>query len=98
MKSLLRSPFLLTLCLLTFAVGIARATPREELLRLVPGDIGFCLVIGDLRAHHEKLLRSPWIKAVANSPLGKALRNAPEVAQLRNLEQQLRKGLNVTWA
>jgi hypothetical protein len=98
MTSLLRSPRLLASLLLPLSAAVASAAPRDDLIRLVPDDVGFCLVIGDLRAHHEKLLRSPWIKAVAESPFGKALRNAPEFAQLRQVEAQLRKRLNVTWA
>jgi hypothetical protein len=71
--------------------------PREELVRLVPDDVAFCLVINDLRTQHDKLLRSPWIKRVSASPLGKALREAPERFQFGKLKEALRKGLGVTW-
>ncbi len=99
MKSLLRSPSLLALCLVPCCVaGVRAAPPSEELVRLVPDDVGFCLVISDLRAQHEKLVRSPWIQAVRDSPFGKALRDAPEMLQLRKLDGQLRKSLNLTWA
>ncbi|MCI0461378.1 MAG: DUF3352 domain-containing protein [Gemmataceae bacterium] len=99
MKLSHRSAFLLTLLVAPFAVGPALAqTPREELIRLVPRDIGFCLVIGDLRTQYDKLVRSPWIKAVRESPLGKTLLNAPEIAQFGKLEEALRKGLGVSWA
>jgi hypothetical protein len=66
-------------------------------MRLVPDDVAFCLVINDLRGQHDKLLRSPWIKRVRESPLGKALRDAPELFRLGKLKEALRKGLGVTW-
>jgi hypothetical protein len=80
------------------ACPAARAqAPREELVRLVPDDVALCLVINDLRGQHDKLLRSPWIKRVSQSPLGKALREAPELLRLGKLKDALRKNLGVTW-
>ena len=39
---------------------LARAAPRDELLRLVPDDVAFCLVVQDLRGHAEALSASPF--------------------------------------
>jgi hypothetical protein len=98
MPRLLRSSLLLALPALLFAYLPARAqSPRDELVRLVPDDVAFCLVINDLRGQHDKLLRSPWIKRVSASPLGKALREVPERFQFGKLKEALRKGLGVTW-
>ncbi|MCC6419639.1 MAG: hypothetical protein IT429_15510 [Gemmataceae bacterium] len=98
MKSCPRSPLLLAALLSPLAAGSAcAATPREELIRLVPGDVGFCLVIGDLRVHHERVLRSPWIKALGESPLGRAIVQAPELAGFGKLDDHLRRRLGVTW-
>jgi hypothetical protein len=75
----------------------AQETPRDQLLRLVPDDVGVCLVINDLRGHSDKLARSPWIKMVRQSPLGKALADAPELRKLFKLEEHLKKSLHITW-
>lgn len=96
MKPLLLSAW--CLWLLPLPAGTAQETPRDHLLRLVPDDVGVCLVINDLRSHGEKLLRSPWLKKVRETPLGKALANAPELLKLSKLDEQLKKHLNVTWA
>ena len=99
MTRLPRSPFLLALLLpLATSFPAEAQTPRAELVRLVPDDVAFCLVIGDLRTHHEKFLRTPWLKRFSKSPLGKALREAPERLQLAKLKGALEKGLGVTWA
>ncbi len=77
---------------------VGAQTPREELIRLVPDDAAICLVLGDLRIHHDKLARSPWLKRLSRSPLGKALRDAPEMLKLGKLDAALQKALDVTWA
>jgi hypothetical protein len=94
-----RSPLLLALLLPLAAPLSAHAQiPREELVRLVPDDVSFCLVIGDVRAHHEKVRRSPWLKRLSESPLGKLLRDAPELLRLSKLKGALEKALGVSWA
>jgi len=102
MKS--RSPFAI---LLAFGIAVyfgtalrpvAAATPREELLRLVPGDAGFCLVIGDLRDHSDRFLQSSWFKALRRSPLWEIFASSPEVKKLdRFLSQDLQKNLQIDW-
>jgi len=102
MKPSLRLAILSFLCILgIFCAGppsVAAATPREELLRLVPPDVAFCLVIGDLRDHTDRLLQSPWFKALRQSPLGEALAASPEVKRLEKfLSQDLPKNLQIDW-
>ena len=49
-----RSLLIIAGAMLEFCTSTARAqpaTPREELLALVPSDVGLCLLIGDLRGH-----------------------------------------------
>jgi hypothetical protein len=102
MKSSLRSatiPWLCALAVLCIASRpVAAVTPREELLRLVPADAGFCLVLGDLRGHAARILESPWFKALRQSRLGATLANSPEGKKLsRFLNQDLQKRLQVAW-
>src|SRR4051794_17161147 len=80
------------------ALPAARAgtiTPRDELLRFVPDNVGFCLVVQDLRGHAAALTASPFAEQLRQSPLGAALRNAAEVHQLNRVDQFLRKQLGV---
>jgi hypothetical protein len=90
----------LSCCLLFTAIYLlppayCRAAPRDDLLRLVPDDVGFCLVISDLRTHTDKLHDTPWIKAVRQSRLGQALVAAPELLKLAKIEERLQKQLQV---
>jgi hypothetical protein len=75
----------------------AAAAPRDEALRLVPDDVGFCLVVQDLRGHSEALANSPFLQQFQASPLGRALRAAPEVARLQAVRQQFQKDLQLDW-
>src|SRR5262249_31764597 len=63
----------------------------------VPDDVGFCLVVHDLRGHSSALLASPFLKQFLESPLGVAVRQAPEVQKLDAAEQYLKKHLGVDW-
>jgi hypothetical protein len=81
---------------LALATGPARAaTPTDQVLHLVPGDIGFCVVVKDLRGQTEKILATPWYKALRDSPLVKTVMQAPETKKLRDLEARLQKHLQV---
>jgi hypothetical protein len=67
------------------------------LLRLVPEDVGFCLVIQDLRGHSEAFLQSPFAKKLWESPIGIAISSAPEQKKLLEFQNQLQQALGVTW-
>jgi hypothetical protein len=92
--------------LFTLALGIPLAAPasparaasgRDDLLRLVPGDVGFCVVLSDLRGQTEKLLASGWVKRLRDAPLVKALAQTPEARKLRDLDARLQKQLKVSF-
>jgi hypothetical protein len=86
---------LLVLALACAVPARAATPPREELLRLVPEDVGFCLVVNDLRGHTEKLLATPWLKKIRRSLFVKALIKSPEVKKLTGLDAQVRKYLGI---
>jgi hypothetical protein len=88
---------LASLLLIIFALPVTAGTPRDELLRLVPEDVGFCLVIQDVRGHSQAFLQSPFAKRLWESPIGKAIVSAPEQKKLKEFETQLQQGLGVTW-
>ncbi len=71
--------------------AVARAAPRDELLRLVPDDVAFCLVVQDLRSHSRALAASPFAEAFRKSALGAALKDSEEFKKLANLDAELRK-------
>jgi len=87
----------LVLLLLTAVPAAAQPTTRDDLLRLVPGDFGLCLVVHDLRGHAERWQQSPWIKGLWHSPLGQAIAADPGFAQLQKLETELKSHLDLDW-
>ncbi|HMC64780.1 MAG TPA: hypothetical protein VKI65_07560 [Gemmataceae bacterium] len=79
-------------------LATARAdSPSAELLRLVPDDVAFCLVIRDLRGNCAALLESPFVEKFRTSRLGMALRSAPELGKLAEVEKQVQNLLGIKW-
>src|SRR5712691_7819433 len=88
---------LLVLVFFIVPVAVARAaTPADELLRLVPEDVGFCLVVQDLRTHSAAFLQSPFFRRLSETGFGPA--GAPELAKLADVEKEFKKHLNLDWA
>ncbi len=77
--------------------GAQPAGPRDELLALVPSDVGFCLLVGDLRGHAQKWDGSAWAQSLRQSLFVKALIESPEASQIAALEGELKKHLGVDW-
>jgi hypothetical protein len=75
----------------------AAPSPRDELLRFVPDDAGFCFVLQDLRGHTADLLDSPFAEQVRKSPIGSALSADVAVQQLTKVDKDLRAALGVGW-
>ncbi|MBY0526226.1 MAG: hypothetical protein K2R98_22730 [Gemmataceae bacterium] len=73
------------------------ATPRDEVLRLVPEDVGFCLLVNDLRSHSAALADSPFASQFQKSVVGQMLSQAPELNKLRDMEKQMKEHLGVGW-
>ena len=98
MAKIRRIPALLVLALAAAAgTPAAGAAPRDELLRFVPRDVAFCLLVQDLRGHADALRSSPFLAQFRESPVGAALANSPEVKKLAQLGGDLRKHLGVGW-
>jgi hypothetical protein len=91
------SPFLAA-CVLAGLAAAARAdSPRDELLRYVPEDVGFCVVLQDMRGHAAALRESPFAKHFWDSGTGKVLGGSKELGQLDKVDRQLRAMLGVGW-
>jgi hypothetical protein len=88
----------LALALAAALAGPALAGPTDELLRFVPDDVAFCVVVQDLRGHAARLAESPLAERFRASAAGAALRQSRELEQLRAAEARLRKHLGLGWA
>lgn len=97
MPAVFRSPFYLALCSLCLCGSNSySAPPRDDLLRLIPDDAGFCMLIQDLRGTIERLQTSPFAARLAESPMGKSFRASPEARQLAAINEQLTTQLGVS--
>jgi hypothetical protein len=92
-----RSVLLLTSLFAAFASPAVAAPPREELLRLVPNDVGFCIVIEDLRGHTAQLLQSPLVTQFRKSAMGAMLDSDRDWQKLAEGQKQLEALLGLDW-
>src|SRR5579884_4215224 len=75
----------------------AQSVSRDDVLRLIPPDTGLCLIVSDLREHSAKLDQSPWLKALAASPVGKHFLASPESRKLARFQADLKQHLQLDW-
>ncbi|MCL6441829.1 MAG: hypothetical protein K6T27_10110, partial [Thermoleophilum sp.] len=78
--------------------GVARSAPADEVLRLVPDDVAFCLLVQDLRGHFAAMRESPLGERFLGSKLGQLLREAPEMRRLAEVRRLFREHLQVDLA
>jgi hypothetical protein len=87
--------------LVAFALAFAGQTwagsPRDELLRLVPEDVGFCLVLEDLRGHTAQLLESRLARQLQKSPMAAVLDSDRDWRQFTQVQKQLEALLGIDW-
>ena len=74
----------------------APAAPRDDLLRLVPDDFTFCLVVQNLRDHAQSNEHSRFLMALAKSPLLGAIQATPEAKKAREALETILKELGVS--
>src|SRR5207245_710882 len=86
---------LAALAWIVLATPPGRTAPRDELLRLVPGDVGFCLLIEDVRGHAKALLDSPFVSQFRASPMAKLI-DANETQKLTLADQFLQQYLQIS--
>jgi hypothetical protein len=73
------------------------ATPREELLRLVPDPVGFCLVVQDLRGHAAAWQTSPLLEQLRQAPFAVKMRSSTKWKKLEHLESEMKGKLGLDW-
>jgi hypothetical protein len=89
---------LVPLAALTIAVPChAQAAAHDELLALVPADVGFCVLVRDLRGHIRQWDRLPWVEALRQLPVVQTIIDSPEAKQLIAFEAELKRQLGVDW-
>ena len=69
----------------------AFAGPRDDLLRLVPEDYTFCVVVQDLREHAKGGSDAPFLKRLAEHPILKGFQGAPEAQKFQRVFDGLMK-------
>ncbi len=74
---------------LTLPLPARAASPRDELLRLVPPDVGFCVIVQNLKDHFDALVNSPFIEQFTRTEVGAGLVKSPQAAQLLVLRDLL---------
>jgi hypothetical protein len=97
-RGLWRKGSLSFLLLAALGLPVRGGTPRDELLRLVPEPVGFCLVLQDLRGHAANFLASPFVEQCHNAPLFAPVRKSKEVEKLRHFQARLKGKLGLEWA
>ena len=73
----------------------AFAGPRDDLLRLVPEDYTFCVVVQALREHAKGGSDAPFLKRLADHPILKGFQGAPEAQKFQRVFDGLMKDLMV---
>jgi hypothetical protein len=78
------------------APPVAPAGPRDDLLRLVPADYTFCVVVQNLREQSKGEGDNSFLKGIAEHPLMKGLQGTPESRKFAQAIEEMTKGLMVS--
>jgi hypothetical protein len=84
----------LVVAALLFLPPAAVAGPRDDLLRLVPDDFTFCVVVQNLR--DQSTGNGGFLKSLSESPLIKGLQSSPEATRFQEVFASLLKDLGIT--
>src|SRR5262245_14029880 len=89
---------LLSLCVLCVSVvNIHAANPRDELLKRVPGDVGFVVIVNDLRGNLDRIQNSPFAKKYLSTTRGKEAASGPQWQQLAAVNTMLKNEVGADW-
>ncbi len=83
---------------LTCAANVANAaSPRDELLRLVPDDMMFCIVLQDLREHAGRLDKDDsFLAALKRMPFARAQIESAEFKKILDVQKRVLDELKLT--
>ena len=72
------------------------ASPRDELLRLVPDDMTFCIVVQDLRIRAANDKAHSFITRLLQVPFAREKLDSPEIKKVFEMEKKVLKDLELT--
>ncbi len=75
--------------------AVSAAAPRDDLLRVVPSDYTFCVLVQNLR-DQGKPGSASFLQKLAESPLFKQFQQSPEAQKVQQVFQAIFKELGVT--
>jgi len=89
---------LLPLCLLVPLCSLQASPGRDELLRYVPEDVGFAVIVNRLRENVTALANSPFAEQLRRSPLGVSIASSADLQKLLKVERDLQQAFGLNWA
>jgi hypothetical protein len=92
-----RSPIIAAGIFLALTIRAPAESPRDELLRMVPDDAGFCLVVEGLRDQAARLADSPFVRQFRQSPTGALLNADRDWQTLTAGREKLEALLGLEW-
>jgi len=88
----------ISICVCCVFCGLASASnPRDELLKRVPGDVGFVVIVNDLRGNLERIQNSPFTKRYLSTVRGKEAASGPQWQQLATVNTMLKNEVGAEW-
>ena len=88
--------FVPTVAVLLLVSGMAKASPRDELLRVTPSDTALVLLVQNAREHRNNLIGSPFMQWLPSTAVGKKLLESAEIKLLRDSTQMIFNELGTT--
>src|SRR5262249_10645084 len=95
--TMLRIPILAMGILLALAVRAPAESPRDELLRMVPDDVGFCLVVEDVRGHAARPAEAPFVRQFQEAPMSALLNADRDWQMLTAGREKIEAVLGLDW-
>jgi hypothetical protein len=72
-------------------------SPRDELLRFVPDDVGFCVIVQNLRDNGKALRDSPFAQQFRKSAVGVKAEQNPDIRRLLDMDEELKEKFGIGW-
>jgi len=91
------SPHRLAVILILFTLASrVQASPRDELLRLVPESMTLCVVVQDVRERFQEIRDDSFLKRLSQVPFIKVQFDSPEFLKLIQTKQKVLTDLGIT--
>jgi hypothetical protein len=83
--------------LAALAYPLTAASPKDELLRRVPADVGFVAAVQDLRDGWRRLHASPFARQLLQTTADREVAASTDWAKLAELDKTLQQDLGLPW-